>query len=48
MSLWYTGADIQLCGFVDSDMAGDIDSRKSTTSYVFILGGAAIFWVSRL
>jgi energy-converting hydrogenase Eha subunit C len=37
-----------LCGFVDSDMAGDIDSRKSTTGYMFILGGATIFWVSRL
>jgi hypothetical protein len=37
-----------LCGFVDFDMAGDIDSRKSTTGYVFTLGGAAISWVSRL
>jgi hypothetical protein len=48
MALCYTGADIQLCGFVDSDMAGDIDSRKSTTGYVFTLGGASISWVSRL
>jgi hypothetical protein len=48
MALWYTGAYIQLCGFVDFDMAGDIDSRKSTTGYVFTLGGAAISWVSRL
>jgi hypothetical protein len=29
-------------------MAGDIDSRKSTTCYMFTLGGAAIFWVPRL
>lgn len=48
MALCYTGADIQLRGFVDSDMAGDIDSRKSTTGYVFTLGSAAISWMSRL
>jgi len=33
---------------VDSDLAGDIDSRKSTTGYVFTLGSAAVSWVSRL
>jgi ABC-type dipeptide/oligopeptide/nickel transport system permease subunit len=48
MALWYTGTDIQLCDFVDFDMAGDVDSRNSTTGYVFTLGGAAISWVSRL
>jgi hypothetical protein len=48
MELCYTGADIQLRGFVDSDMAGDIDGRKSTTGYVFTLGSAAISWISRL
>lgn len=48
MGLCYTGAGLQLRGFVDSDMAGDIDGRKSTTGYVFTLGGAAVSWVSRL
>ena len=33
---------------MDSDLAGDIDSRKSTTGYVFTLGSAAVSWVSRL
>jgi hypothetical protein len=27
-----------LVGFTDSDWAGDLDDRKSTTSYVFSLG----------
>jgi hypothetical protein len=37
----------ELLGFVDSDWAGDINSRKSTSGYVFILGGAAISWSSK-
>ena len=33
---------------VDVDFAGDIDSRKSTTGFVFTLGGIAISWASNL
>ena len=32
-------------GYVDVDFAGDIDSRKSTTGFVFILGGTATSWL---
>jgi hypothetical protein len=39
---------LELEGFCDADHAGDIDTRKSTTGYVFMLGGAAISWSSRL
>ncbi|PON82063.1 hypothetical protein TorRG33x02_221800, partial [Trema orientale] len=35
-------------GYVDTDMADDIDGRKSTIGYVFILSGTAVSWVSRL
>ena len=48
MALCYDGSDIRLQGYVDSDLAGDIDSRKSTTGYAFTLGSAAVSWVSRL
>ena len=34
--------ELKLEGFVDADLAGDIDSRKSTTGFVFTLGGTAI------
>lgn len=34
-------------GFCDADWASDIDERKSTTGYVFMLQGAAISWSSR-
>ena len=48
MALCYEGTDVQLLGYVDSDFVGDVDSRKSTTGYVFILGNRAVSWVSRL
>lgn len=35
-------------GFTDSDWAGDADTRKSTSGYVFMLSGGAISWSSRL
>ncbi|KAL2612985.1 hypothetical protein R1flu_024677 [Riccia fluitans] len=33
-----------LVGFVDSDYAQDLDSRRSTTGYVMTLGGGCITW----
>ena len=40
--LYFTGASLKLQGYVDADFAGDIDSRKSTTGFVFTLGGTTI------
>ena len=40
--LYFTGASLKLHGYVDVDFAGDIDSRKSTTGFIFTLGGIAI------
>ena len=48
LALNFGGSDNCMQGFVDSDYAGDIDSRKSTTGYVFTLGSVAVSWVSRL
>ncbi len=35
-----------ITGFTDSDWAGDKDSRKSTSRYIFLLYGRAISWKS--
>lgn len=35
-------------GYVDSDYAGDLDRRRSTTGYVFTMCGAPISWRSML
>jgi hypothetical protein len=35
-------------GYVDSDMAGDKDSRRSTTRYVFTIGGTTVSWILKL
>ena len=39
--------DAQLVGFSDSDWGGDRDDRKSTSGYVFTIGGTAISWKSK-
>ena len=39
---------MKLQGYVDVDFARDIDSRKSTTGFVFTLGGTTISWASNL
>ena len=35
-------------GYCDSDYAGDLDTRRSTTGFVFTFCGAAISWSSKL
>ncbi|PON98661.1 hypothetical protein TorRG33x02_055610 [Trema orientale] len=48
MVLCFRKSNLGLQGYVDADMASDVDGRKSTTGYVFILGGTAVRWVSKL
>jgi len=43
----YCGGIPDFFGFCDADFAGDVDTRKSTTAYVFTLGGGAISWQSK-
>lgn len=38
----------KLLGYSDSDWAGDVDTRRSTTGYVFTLNHGAVTWGSRL
>jgi hypothetical protein len=43
----FRGSQLELTGFCDADYAGDVDSRKSTSGYVFTLNGGAISWSSK-
>ncbi|GFH18455.1 reverse transcriptase Ty1/copia-type domain-containing protein [Haematococcus lacustris] len=42
------GEAAELQGYCDADYAGDKDTARSTTGYVFAMNGAAISWSSRL
>ena len=46
--LWYTKSDSnQLSGYTDTDFAGSLDDRKSTSGHVFQLGTNLISWASK-
>ena len=42
--LVYQSEDLTAIGYTNSNFQSDRDSRKSTSSYVFTLGGGAISW----
>jgi predicted amino acid dehydrogenase len=44
----FGGSSLNLQAYCDADYAGDIDTRRSTTGYVYMLDGGAISWSSRL
>eukprot|EP01018_Ginkgo_biloba_P001714 Gb_30736 [translate_table: standard] len=46
--LCFGGSNTVLQGYVDSDMAGNIDGRRSTIGYVFTIGGTVVSWISKL
>jgi hypothetical protein len=47
-ALCFGGSNTFLQGYVDSDMTGDKYSRRSTTGYVFTIGGTTISWISKI
>ena len=41
-ALCFFGSNIALLGYVDADMVGDRDNMRSTTGYLFTVGGTII------
>ncbi|KAI3791043.1 hypothetical protein L2E82_04591 [Cichorium intybus] len=48
IALCFRRKGVVLEGFADADLGGCVDSGKSTTGYVFTIGGTTISWMSRL
>ena len=48
VNLGLESGEINLVSFADADYAGDVDTSRSTTEYVFYLGGSLVCWQSRL
>jgi hypothetical protein len=48
MFQWEKSSEPHVSGYVDSDYAGDLDRRRSTTGYVFTLAHGPISWRSML
>jgi len=48
MCLCFRKSNLTLQGFSDVDLGGDFDTKKSTTGYIFTLGGIAVSWKSKL
>ena len=46
-SLFTRGKGSRICGYTDADWAGDIESRRSTSGYVFMMNGGCISWKSQ-
>ena len=47
-SLCFGKVKVTLQGFVDADLGGDVDSSKSTSGYIYTIGGTAVSWMFRL
>jgi hypothetical protein len=47
-ALCFGGLDTILHGYVDLDMTGDNYRRRSTTWYVFTIGGTTLSWILKL
>jgi hypothetical protein len=44
---WGTSSELTVHGYCDSDWAADLNDRKSTAGYVFLLSGGPVTWSSK-
>ena len=48
MCLCFGSGEPKLDGYTDSDMAGDVDTRKSISGFLMTFAGGAVSWQSKL
>ena len=46
--LYFGEGELNVQGYIDADFGGEVDHRKSTIGYIFIVENAAVSWMSRL
>ena len=46
--LYFGKGEIKVEGYVDANFAGEVDHRRSTTGYIFIVGIGAVSWMSQI
>ena len=44
----FNGKNPEMFGFSDADWAGDVDTRRSTSGYVFQIGNSTVSWSSKI
>lgn len=47
-SLYFRKSNLGLQVCINANMIGDIDGRKNTSRYIYILGGIAVSWILKL
>ena len=45
--MYQKGGSTKLVAYTNSDYAGDVDDRKSTSGYMFLLSSGAVSWASK-
>ena len=46
--LYFGEGELKVQGYVDVDFGGEVDHRRRTTGYIFIVGNTVVSWMSRL
>ena len=45
--LVFIGSDFKLPGYCDADWGGDLNTRRSTSGYIFTIGDSMVTWTSK-
>ena len=48
MCLWFGSGEPMLDGYIDSNMADDVDSGKSMSKFLMTFAGGVVSWQSKL